>query len=94
MKYLGLNDQRGESILPKKVTSVYQPCDQQLFYSLKRKFRSLLAAHKAKSISEAYHDALCSVESLDTITPDMKSTMQNMISGALGLYAVESDWTP
>ena len=69
--------------LPKNVTSVYQPCDQQLFYSLKCKYRSLLAARKAESIPDAYHDAICSVQDIDNILPELKQQMTNMISAVL-----------
>ena len=69
--------------LPKNVTSVYQPCDQQLFYSLKCKYRSLLATHKASTSPDEYHDAICSVESIDRILPELKKSMTDMISSAL-----------
>ena len=57
--------------LPKNSTSVFQPCDQKLFFGIKRKYRNLLAAQKAQSIPNDYHNMLLNINSPNEIN-DLK----------------------
>ena len=69
--------------LPPNVTSVFQPCDQKLFYALKRRYRSLLALKKANSITEAYQDLLLSVNELGAVSDEHNAKMKGYLQATL-----------
>ena len=73
--------------LPPKVTSVYQPCDQQLFYSIESKYRRLLALHKATLFDDDKHELLVSLcngnETIETVDIIMREVLKLHMTNAL-----------